>query len=396
MATQAGHENPLIWRKRYCSAAQRCRSVRVQKYGLLILGLTPLLLLLSRFLLPQRLVDNRVGVSIIDQIYAWGTSIPATFEKSDFPVWFYHAFYAVFPFMPDSLQVWDVAVLTVGAVLLLALLARFADVYTSNGLQTVVLLTLAVLSGIFIFQVSKDFIQCLVFALAFAIVISKRLSMRAKVLLLILLFIGEGLLWRTYYLIMALFIPFIYLILSRGTMAEHTSKNLWRYVIICLAITVATMAVFAFVLHAVSQSDYNTIVYQHSVDREDFTATDAASGISSVILISSGSSPLAFVANWIINVFRLLVPIELFVKSLKYLPFVIYQLVITWCVVRTLPRLKGNRTTALMVAAMLAFVVTSASFEPDFGSWVRHETAAFPFLIELVGLSNLGCKESKS
>jgi len=396
MTTQAGSENRLTWRKRDLSAEQHCKSARVQKYGLLLLGLTPLLLLLSRFLLPQQLVDNRVGVSIINQVYAWGTAFPATFVKSDFPVWFYHAFYAVFPFIPDSLQVWDVAMLAVGGVLLLALLVRFTDIYKSSGFQTVVLLTLVVISGIFIFQVSKDFIQCLIFTLAFAVVISKRLSMRTKTFLLALLFIGEGLLWRTYYLIAAFFIPSIYLMLSRITAVKRTDGSLWKSVIVCLAITVATMVVFAFVLHAVSPSDYSTIAYQHSIDREDFTATDAASGISSVIPISSGSSPLAFVVNWAINVFRLLVPIELLVKSLKYFPFVIFQLVVTWCVVRTLSRLKSNRVTALMVAVMLAFVITSASFEPDFGSWVRHETAAFSFLIELVGLSNLGCKESAS
>ena len=172
--------------------------------------------------------------------------------------------------------------------------------------------------------------------------------MRTKTFLLALLFIGEGLLWRTYYLIAAFFIPSIYLMLSRITAVKRTDGSLWKSVIVCLAITVATMVVFAFVLHAVSPSDYSTIAYQHSIDREDFTATDAASGISSVIPISSGSSPLAFVVNWAINVFRLLVPIELLVKSLKYFPFVIFQLVVTWCVVRTLSRLKSNRVTALM------------------------------------------------
>ena len=73
MTTQAGSENRLTWRKRDLSAEQHCKSARVQKYGLLLLGLTPLLLLLSRFLLPQQLVDNRVGVSIINQVYACPT-----------------------------------------------------------------------------------------------------------------------------------------------------------------------------------------------------------------------------------------------------------------------------------------------------------------------------------
>ena len=71
-----------------------------------------------------------------------------------------------------------VVMLAVGGVLLLALLVRFTDIYKSSGFQTVVLLTLVVISGIFIFQVSKDFIQCLIFTLAFAVVISKRLSMK--------------------------------------------------------------------------------------------------------------------------------------------------------------------------------------------------------------------------
>ena len=34
----------------------------------------------------------------------------------------------------------------------------------------------------------------------------------------------------------------------------------------------------------------------------------------------------------------------------------------------------------LALCMVLAFMTVSALFEPDFGSWVRHESAAFPLL----------------
>lgn len=373
----------------------RVNGVDPRKWGMLLLGFTPLVLLLSRFMLPERLVDNRSGIGILEKVYAWGSSLPSVYEKGDFPARFYHAFYTVFPFMPDSLGAWDAVALAVGMLLTIALFLRFTGRYRQGALQMVVLLTLAVLAGIFIFQVSKDIIQCLIFTLAFAVAASRKMSVKAKITILCGIFIAEGALWRTYYFIMALFVPIAYLIVSKAMAGGMSRGEARKFAVVSIVLALAVMLAFAYVLHAVSPSGYDQIAYQHSEDREDFTATDAASGISSVIALNSGSSPAAFVANWAINVLRLLLPVELLAKSLRYLPFVVYQLAVTWCLVRTIPRMGGGGHAALVVAVLFAFVVTSASFEPDFGSWIRHETAVLPFLVELVGLSGIGTKEKR-
>ena len=82
----------------------------------------------------------------------------------------------------------------------------------------------------------------------------------------------------------------------------------------------------------------------------------------------------------------MLFPIELLRLGLKYLPYVIYQVIISLFVVKTLITMKENTNTRnLALYIYLGFLCASALFEPDFGSWVRHEAVTFPILLILSG-----------
>lgn len=82
--------------------------------------------------------------------------------------------------------------------------------------------------------------------------------------------------------------------------------------------------------------------------------------------------------NYFINTARLLFPIELLIKNIKYLPYVIFQIWFTknlyiW-------RLKKNYKLYLL----FSFIIVSGLFEPDYGSFLRHTVPYFIFIIDLI------------
>ena len=364
-----------------------------KQWGTLLMVLSPLILLLSRFFLPQSLAENRIGKYIISTIYQWGTSIPSVYDRQDFPFLFYQGLHNLFPFMPEDLESWDILALGIGIVVMVIIYYRYSRTYQQSFLQTLLLIVLTIIAGIFVFQVSKDLVQCLIFCIAFFFVCRRNLSNNAKIIIVSVLFALECILWRKYFAITALFVPIIYFAITRLKSKYDAGEKTWKLAVGFIFLVVIGMVVFAYALYWISPSSYNEIVYQHSVEREDFTATNAASGIASVVPLTTGSSPLLFVANWTINIVRLLFPIELLAKSIKYLPYVIYQLFITYIFFRSIKRCHINDMSSIVVAIFVAFLITSAAFEPDFGSWVRHETAALPFVVELIAISGFGISD---
>lgn len=70
--------------------------------------------------------------------------------------------------------------------------------------------------------------------------------------------------------------------------------------------------------------------------------------------------------NYSINTLRLLFPIELLVKGIKYFPYVIFQIWVT----KKLWNWKNIKEDKVIL--LYSFILISGVFEPDFGSFLRH------------------------
>lgn len=70
--------------------------------------------------------------------------------------------------------------------------------------------------------------------------------------------------------------------------------------------------------------------------------------------------------NYSINTLRLLFPIELLVKGIKYFPYVIFQIWFT----KKLWNWKSIKEDKVIL--LYSFILISGVFEPDFGSFLRH------------------------
>jgi len=88
---------------------------------------------------------------------------------------------------------------------------------------------------------------------------------------------------------------------------------------------------------------------------------------------------IGFMLNRGTELFRLLFPFELLLSSPEYLPFVFFQLMTTYLVFLYIVKRKYN-ITYISAIGVLAFTISQAVFEPDFGSYFRHKIFIFPFL----------------
>jgi hypothetical protein len=90
-----------------------------------------------------------------------------------------------------------------------------------------------------------------------------------------------------------------------------------------------------------------------------------------------------FLANRVVTLAMLLLPLNLLAVSLSYAPFVAIQLLLSWRTWRALRRPTGAMH-AMAGAAVLAFTAVSALYEPDFGSYFRHKVGILLFMLILV------------
>ena len=112
-------------------------------------------------------------------------------------------------------------------------------------------------------------------------------------------------------------------------------------------------------------------------------AGGAASAIYNPIEVNGNLG--VFMIDYVINAFRMMIPIELLLKSPGYAPFFIYQIFILMYLFKALANIKAmDKKVVVALSCFVAYFFGSVVFEPDFGSWVRHEATTFPVFQLLV------------
>lgn len=359
--------------------------VRTSDWSKLVVGLAILLFVAGYLVRPDSITNGRIGYLIMLDIQ--GCHSFDTWITLDFPSKIYTAIAYAFPLDLTTIGMWDILIAGIGGAALLLLLSFFASRDNYTVIEAGLILAAVALCGMYIFMLNKDFLQFLFFLGAFFIITS-RLSVREKLVSCTVLFALEFSLWRQYYLIVAVFLVGLYFALRFACSRARTTRD---KITIFVAVAILGMLIFSTILYFASPENYAAIAGKHGVDREEYTTSMAASGIASLIDVTPSSPPYLFVANWVVNTARLLFPVELFLKGSYYAVFVVYQLGISFFAVRALIRVKHcDRESLLVLALYFAFVLASATFEPDFGSWVRHETACLPVILLVVSVSRRG------
>ncbi len=237
-----------------------------------------------------------------------------------------------------------------------------------------------ILLDIYVLGLSKDIIQFIYFLVIY-IILSKNWKNTTKLILSCMVLLYEALNFRIYYAIMAMIMVTIYYIYIMFIKNKEINKRT-GFKIISLSLLFFFIEVF--IVQLISTDNYISILHARSnVNLQREHVTDTVTMIKDWLGINTNY--FKFIGNYIINVFRIMIPIELLFKGVKYIPFIVYQIFITLQIVKSCK--KMNDKNILWIITTIAFLMVSIIFEPDFGSFIRHESALSLILLQLTNIN---------
>ena len=251
--------------------------------------------------------------------------------------------------------------------------------YLTIGQAAFLVCSIMVLN-IFAFTLAKEPIQMLYFLLVYEILCRPRLSVKKKYVLSVLAIIFASITFRAYYIMIAIYMA--------GSMVLMNAVIKKKMNILAMSLIFLLMAgtVYFIILNAARLAglpEYDELVRVRSQAR-GFGVT--------VIAPSFRTDNLFYLSvNYVLVMIRMLFPVELIRLGVKYFPYVFYKLLITVVFLSHLSHFKTNsQIMNLSLTVYIGFLCCSVAFEPDFGSWVRHESVVFPVFIIMSGIKTFG------
>lgn len=276
----------------------------------------------------------------------------------------------------DNIYSWSIFLTIIFTIIIFIFLIKQKKAFTIP--QYLFIFMNIFLLDLFAFNLSKEIIQLLFFFLAYIIINSEKIKKPwIKITLCALVFLIESLYFRTYYILLSILIVTIYSIYKNFIYNKNLDKKTFAKII-----TLSILLFFAevFILQAISSENYSSLIdarYGVNIVRQN--------NIDAVTIINDplgrNTNFLIFCGNYLINIARLVLPLELLFKGPKYLLFIIYQLMLLWILYKNCSNLTQKNLLPTIIT--ISFIMVSAIFEPDFGSVIRHESCLFPFLLVL-------------
>lgn len=235
--------------------------------------------------------------------------------------------------------------------------------------------------NIYVFCINKEMIQILYFFVIYIVINSPIKNTLLKLLGCALVYYLESTSFRSYYIIMAAMSVLLYFVFSWFQKRRRITK-----LVVFTTILMCFIGVFVF-FYASSLVSYDDYYEALNVRDNSTGAIRQAGGATSAIynVVPVNGNLGTFMFNYIINAFRMMIPIELLLKSPGYAPFFIYQIFILMYLFKALSNIKTmDKKVVVALSCFVAYFFGSVVFEPDFGSWVRHEATTFPVFQLLV------------
>lgn len=247
-----------------------------------------------------------------------------------------------------------------------------------NILQAIFLILTILVLNIFDFNLAKEPIQMLYFILIYVIITSKSLKDSFKYILCFGILYFASITFRTYYILIAGFMLGASWICKTFILMKDRLK-VYDVLVVFLALGVGYFLLLT-IAQNIMPEEYEELV------RVRTRETEARTDISNLIT-DDDSNLVLFTFDYLLMLIRMMVPVELLSFGPKYWPYVAYQVMITFYVVAALKNIKKNhKSKNVALYVYLGFLCGSATFEPDFGSWVRHEAAIAPILFILADM----------
>lgn len=236
-------------------------------------------------------------------------------------------------------------------------------------------MSIAVLN-IWDFCLAKEPVQMLYFIAIFYILISK-VKEKYKFILSLLIILFSTISYRNYYILIFAYSICAYFIINKFII---NNKNI-NYKDILVAILLFGVVYFCMmnITKIIAPDIYENFMYFSN--KVTTAKTDMAG-------IFKSSNLVIVTIDYLILVVRMLFPIELIRFGLSYSIYSIYQIFLTILLLNSFKNMKSNdKAINYAIMIFLGFLFASATFEPDFGSWVRHEAVALPVIFVAMGLA---------
>lgn len=272
-------------------------------------------------------------------------------------------------FKIDTYIGWEIYISCIWNLILICILA---GVRKNIDIKQFLFIVLSIIVlNIFDFTLAKEPIQMLYFIAIYYILMMPAKSDRFRYIGTIGVLILSTFTFRAYYLLIIMFMIFIQVLFK---IFIFNKKKIKIKDIIILLITIAAFYfVFLNVVKTVMPSQYAELI------RVRTRVSTAASDMRNIF---KSSNLVIFSLDYLLMLLRMLFPVELLALGVKYIPYVFYQLVITYFLIGAIKNVRNNgKVKNIALYLYIGFLFASATFEPDFGSWVRHETVLFPVLL---------------
>ena len=221
------------------------------------------------------------------------------------------------------------------------------------------------------FCLAKEPVQLLFFLAIYYVIISRKIDIKTKYVLSILVMLISVLYYRVYYILIVAFMMIVAFLCNNWLLKIKKIRK--RDVVILLVTLVISYFIMLNVIKVLDTNSYNELIRVRT--REGPANTQ-------MVNIFKSSNLILFCIDYLIMIIRMLFPIELITMGVKYWPYVFYQFIISYFIIKDITNMKNNtKSQNLALYIYIAFILGSATFEPDFGSWVRHEAATFPILM---------------
>lgn len=213
-------------------------------------------------------------------------------------------------------------------------------------------------------------------------IIQTNIGLRKKTTWIVIVLMITTLIFRAYYILMLMFFITIHSYQFLLKPKSRLGKLSIVAVIFCIYL------LFLTILRRFDPDIYKQFYYLRSIGRIDKYNT-AIKPILSII----GSSDILLAVDSMIIMLRMMFPIELlFIKNsvslFSNLLIVVYQIIVSFVIIKnTLMWSKISDNKKITLECFYAFLIMSAIFEPDFGSWMRHESVMLPIMLILADIS---------
>lgn len=343
------------------------------------------------------------------------------------------------------IQDWEIYISVLFNIFTLIMVVDFYKRTPQAGLKENIFIYLGVaILNIFCFCLSKEPYQMLFFFLMAMAIIAGRTYQQKSILLGGALFLTI-LLSRKYYGLVFIYYFFLqyivrYLFDNIDFQSKHGKKKLITNIFFTSIIIGISYFFLLSYLSTSSESTYNEMMNANYRDMSRASVAD-----SEIVPFFSKGNRLLATVDYVIKIFRLMFPVELLIKGkVKYLFFIAFQVLLAFFISRAFinrrkpeaeeeeeeeeeeeaalatadiqvneeeansPQVadeeeeyeeeeeeddnedeeivkkreedrRQTRTAALYL--YLAFLLCSAAFEPDFGSWIRHQGVALPIIL---------------